>query len=170
MKTMNKWRSIVTGVSALALVSLSGISTAEESANSDKDCGAKHQGYHRHGGQDKQGGHSAHLVKALDLSAEQKQTFAKYKQEQRDLNRQARKQLRQSHQALQKAVTENASEAEISQLAGQVGELTAEHLVARARDRQFLMSILTDEQKSKMAELRSERKHRWLKKDVDSKV
>lgn len=168
MKTMQNWRHLITGLTALAVVSFGSYAVSEESVDPGKDCMAKQHGFHHPHGKGER--HFERMAKTLELTDEQKQTLAAHKDEQRANYREQRKQLRQTQRALQEAVSNNASEAEVAQLADKLGDLTAQQVVARVKDKEFMLSILTPEQKAKMEQLKSERKNRWREKAADTKA
>ena len=65
--------------------------------------------------------------------------------------KQMQSQLRSAHQALQAAVKDNKSDGEIDQLSAAVGNLEAQRMAFQAKQQKKFFSILTDEQKQKLA-------------------
>lgn len=169
MKTINNWRYVITGVTAAALMSFGSLSIAEAPSTPDKGCLPEQHGFQHLGGHGRGEASIGHLAKALELTEEQKQALVARKDEQRATSREQRKQLHETQRALHKAVADKADDAEITRLANQVGDLTALQLVKRAKDRQFMLSILTEEQREKMVQLKAQRKSHWHKKSTDSR-
>ena len=111
-----------------------------------------------------------HMARMLELTDEQKQTLAAHKDEQRANYREQRQQVREAQRALHQAVANNADEAEVAILADKLGDLNAQQVIARAKDKQFLLSILTPEQKEKMEQMKSKRKEHWREKAADTRA
>lgn len=167
MNTMKNWRYLITGLTTLAVVSFGSYSMAGDPVNPGKDRAARHHGFHHsHGAEGKGARHLQHMIKTLELSDEQRQALAAHKDEQRVNYREQRKQLHQARRALHDAIANNASEAEIAQLADKLGDLSAQQAVSRAKDKQFFVSLLTPEQKEKLEQRKSGRKNHWRDKAV----
>lgn len=166
MNTMKNWRHLITGITTLAVVSLGNYALAEETADPGKDCKGKHS-FHQHMKGDRP---FEHMGRMLELTDEQKQTLAARKDEQRTQYREQRQQIRQTQRALHEAVANNANEAEVTALAEKLGDLNAQQVIAQAKDKQFLLSILTPEQKEKMEQMKSKRKKHWREKATDTKA
>lgn len=166
MNTMKNWRHLITGITTLAVVSLGSYALAEETADPGKDCKGKHS-FHQHMKGDRP---FEHMGRMLELTDEQKQTLAARKDEQRANYREQRQQVREAQRALHQAIANNADEAEVAVLADKLGDLNAQHVVARAKDKQFLLSILTPEQKEKMEQMKSKRKEHWREKAADTRA
>ncbi|MGB3610606.1 MAG: Spy/CpxP family protein refolding chaperone [Cellvibrio sp.] len=157
MNTIKNLRHFITGFTALAVVSLGGHALAQEGGDSGKDCKGKH-GFHHHMKKDRS---SKHLARFLELTDEQKQALAAHKDEQRADYREQRQQVREAQRELQQAIANNADETEIKVLADRLGDLNTQQIVARAKEKQFLLSILTPEQKEKLEQVKSGHKHHW---------
>ena len=166
MNTMKNWRHLITGITTLAVVSLGSYALAEETADPGKDCKGKHS-FHQHMKGDRP---FEHMGRMLDLTDEQKQTLAARKDEQRTQYREQRQQIRQTQRALHEAVANNTNEAEVTALAEKLGDLNAQQVIARAKDKQFLLSILTSEQKEKMEQMKAKREERWRGKAADTRA
>lgn len=166
MNTMKNWRHLITGITTLAVISLGNYALAEETADPGKDCKGKHS-FHQHMKGDRP---FEHMGRMLKLTDEQKQTLAARKDEQRTQYREQRQQIRQTQRALHEAVANNANEAEVTALAEKLGDLNAQQVIAQARDKQFLLSILTPEQKEKMEQMKSKRKKHWREKATDTRA
>ncbi|WP_331346746.1 Spy/CpxP family protein refolding chaperone [Cellvibrio sp. UBA7661] len=128
--------------------------------DSGKRCDVKHH-IGQWGGHDGMGERELrHLGHALDLTDEQKATLAS----QRDANKAAREALHSrlsgARTALATAVEAGANEAELTALADTLGKLQAEQVLASLKARQAFLAVLTDEQKTKMTELKSKRMER----------
>lgn len=165
MNTSKNWRNFIIGFATAAVVSFGGYAAAQETADPDQDCKDKHS-YHHHKGERS----FPHMADVLQLTEEQKQTLTAHKEEQRVSYREHRQQIRQTQRALHQAVANSAGDAEVTELAERLGDLTAQQTIARAKEKQFLLSILTPEQKEKMEQMRSERKNRWKEKRSDSEA
>ncbi|WP_049629681.1 Spy/CpxP family protein refolding chaperone [Cellvibrio sp. pealriver] len=134
--------------------------------SSGKHCDVKHH-IGQWGGHDGMGERELrHLRHALDLTDEQKATLAS----QRDTNKAEREALHAklsgARAALTTAVESGANDAELAVLADTLGKLQAEQVLAGLKARQAFFAILTDEQKAKMAELKTKRMER--KKELKS--
>lgn len=167
MNTMKHLRHLITGFTALAVISLGSSALAEEAVDPGKDCRGKQSFHHHHMKGERP---VKHMARFLELTEEQKQVLAAHKSEQRADSRAQRQQVREAQRALHQAIANNADEAEINLLADKLGELNAQQIVAKAREKQFLLSILTPEQKEKIERVKSERKKQWRNKDERSKA
>ena len=166
MNTMKNWRHLITGITTLAVVSLGSYALAEETADPGNDCKGKHS-FHQHMKGDRP---FEHMGRMLELTEEQKQTLAARKDEQRANYREQRQQVREAQRALHQAVINNADEAEVAVLADKLGDLNAQQVIIRAKDKQFLLSILTPEQKEKMEQMKAKREERWREKAADTRA
>ncbi len=166
MNTMKNWRHLITGITTLAVVSLGNYAMAEETADPGKDCKGKHS-FHQHMKGERR---LEHMTRFLELTDEQKQTLAARKDEQRTQYREQRQQIRQAQRAVHEAIANNADETEVAALADKLGDLNAQQVVARAKEKQFLLSILTPEQKEKMEQMKSKRKEHWREKATDTRA
>lgn len=166
MNTMKNWRHLITGITTLAVVSLGSYALAEETVGPDKDCKGKH-GFHQHMKGERP---IEHMARFLELTDEQKQTLAAHRDEQRTQYCEQRQQIRQTQRALHDAVANNADEAEVTALAEKLGDLSAQQAIARAKEKQFLLSILTPEQKEKMEQMKAKRKEHWREKAADTRA
>jgi periplasmic protein CpxP/Spy len=101
------------------------------------------------------------LANQLDLSEAQKAQAKTIFQDARKQNEPLAAQLKQIHQNAEAAVKAGKSEAELRQIAAGasplVGQLAGNHLVAQSR----FYQILTDAQRAKLDELRSQMKSRF---------
>ncbi len=111
----------------------------------------KHHGERGHGHGDKR------LEKLLDLTDAQKETL----KTQRDANKVARDALHtkiaDTRESLASAVESGANDAELAALAETLGKLHAEQALAGAKAHRAFVAVLTDEQKQKLAELKTKR-------------
>lgn len=166
MSTMKNWRHLITGITTLAVVSFGTYALAEETADPATGCKGKH-GFHQHMKGERP---MEHMARFLELTDEQQQTLAAHREEQRATYREQRQQVRQAQRALHEAVANNADEAEVAALADKLGDLKAQQVLARAKDKQFLISILTPEQKEKMEQMKAKRKEHWREKAADPRA
>lgn len=166
MNTIKNLRHLITGFTALAVISLGSYALAEEAVDSGRDCKGK-QSFHHHMKGERP---VKHMARFLELTEEQKQALAAHKNEQRADYRAQRQQVRHAERALHQAIANNADEAEVKLLADKLGDLNAQQIVAKAKEKQFLLSILTEEQKEKMDRVKSERKQQWRNKGERSRA
>lgn len=104
-----------------------------------------------------QGHGDKRLEKLLDLTDAQKETL----KTQRDANKVARDALHtkiaDTRESLASAVESGANDAELAALAETLGKLHAEQALAGAKAHRAFVAVLTDEQKQKLAELKTKR-------------
>lgn len=169
MKMIKYGQCFTSGLSILVLASFASLSLAATESSSAKDC-MQHKGseYHQRHGEGRPD--MAKLADTLDLTEDQKQTLAAYKKEQGTNHRAQRKAMHEAQKDLNKAAENNASAAELEQLAEQVGNLSAKQALARVQNKQFMLSILTPEQQAKFEQLKTERKKHWQEKRTKDKV
>jgi protein CpxP len=160
MKTIKSWRYLITGVTTLTLMSIGSVSLAEVDVANQSYKTQQHRVHHA----DSSRLHKKHfrnMNHALALTQEQKQLLA----EQRDLQKpelqQQRKALAETRRALHAAIENNADEAQLENIADELGFLIAQQTLAKARQQQFFLSVLTPEQKEKLTQLKQERKGKW---------
>lgn len=101
-----------------------------------------------------------HLERLLDLTDEQKATL----KAQRDTNKAALEDLHamvaDARTALDTAIEAGANDVELAALTENLGKLHAQQLLAGAKAHKAFMSVLTDEQKQALADLKAKREAR----------
>jgi Spy/CpxP family protein refolding chaperone len=100
----------------------------------------------------------AQLAEKLNLTEEQKQALRDERARLMGDNRVDHGELREAHKALRQARKDNASEPEIAALSDRLQQLRAEHQAQREQMHESFLSILTPEQRERLAELKAERK------------
>lgn len=148
---MKSFKLLATSILLLGSVALVAPGFAGE--HGDK-CDWKHHGGWGHG----KGG--KHLERLLDLTDEQKATL----NAQRDANKAAREALHtlavDARAALDTAIEAGANDVELAALTENLGKLHAQQLLAGAKAHKAFISILTDEQKQTLADLKAKREAR----------
>jgi Spy/CpxP family protein refolding chaperone len=100
----------------------------------------------------------AHLLKQLNLTADQKQHLKQYFSDNKQTFRSNRLNLLKAKQAVDSAMEKNPSDdATIRSLSGDVASARTEVSAQRAKFAAYLQSILTSEQKQTLAALRQKR-------------
>jgi protein CpxP len=109
------------------------------------------QGMHGHGGPD---GGFHHLLKQLDLSADQKTQVKAIWEKEKPAMQPLMQQMHQAHQAMKTLETSGPfDEAKTRALATQNSQTMIELEVAHARIKSEIMQILTADQKAKLAQI-----------------
>src|ERR1035438_2395535 len=109
------------------------------------------QGMHGHGGPD---GGFHHLLKQLDLSADQKTQVKAIWEKEKPAMQPLMQQMHQAHQAMKTLETSGPfDEAKTRALATQNSQTMIEVEVAHARIKSEIMQILTPDQKAKLAQI-----------------
>ena len=109
------------------------------------------QGMHGHGGPD---GGFHHLLKQLDLSADQKTQVKAIWEKEKPAMQPLMQQMHQAHQAMKTLETSGPfDEAKTRALATQNSQTMIEVEVAHARIKSEIMQILTADQKAKLAQI-----------------
>lgn len=118
--------------------------------------GDHHQGPHhfKHGMLER-------MADELDLTEGQKAQL----KANRDANREARKaqrdKWREVHGKLREAIQSGADQATLDRLGAELGRLQVEKMQAMHEQRQQFETILTEEQKAKLEQMKADRKARW---------
>lgn len=155
---MTIWK--LAAVSTLAIASM-GLSTMTIAGhNHDRD-GAGHSFMKPgHGGKA-----IKRMARKLDLNEEQKsqmEALFEGTQDQRESRHDAMKEARQN---LHQAIISGASQSDVQLMADKIGQLVADKAMARYQMRLKMKDILTEEQITKMDELRDKRKSRGKRRD-----
>ncbi len=112
-----------------------------------------------HGGWD-EGHGSKRLAHLLDLTDAQKETLKAQRDAQEDARDTLKDKIGDAREALATAVNTGANDAELVALTETLGKLHAEQLLAGAKAHKAFIAVLTDEQKQKLAELKTKREAR----------
>lgn len=156
---MKHYKRIVVALSAVGLMGLGVAAYSDDQKNCDKS------EYHQHDGKHCSSGESdgprlgqPHFGKLLDLTEAQKNTLKDARTAQGPAQRELHEKIRTARDALDKAGDAKASDTELNQLALNLATLKAQTEVARIKAHQQLLSILTPEQKKKLADWEAARK------------
>jgi Spy/CpxP family protein refolding chaperone len=105
-------------------------------------------------------GGSMHGLKRLDnLSDEQRDQIKAIMREQRDAMRDRRDEMRDSRRALRDAMQQGADEATLRPLAEKQGAMVTEMIMERAKVRNNINAVLTEEQRKQLEQQRRERRY-----------
>lgn len=110
------------------------------------------------------------LMRQVDLSEGQQAEIKAIVESSREGNKQAREQMRESRKAMHELATSDSYNIEqVRTLADQQARLKADLTVARIDSMHRVQQVLTPEQKTKLAELRAERKDKknWKEEQSD---
>ncbi len=124
----------------------------------------EHGGWKHHGGWDE--GHGGkRLAHLLDLTDAQKETLKTQRDAQEDARDALKDKIGDAREALATAVDAGANDAELATLTETLGKLHAEQLLAGAKAHKAFIAVLTDEQKQKLADLKTKREARRNARD-----
>jgi protein CpxP len=102
-------------------------------------------------------------LKALDLTDDQKAKVKEIFEANKQTMQPIREQLKANHEKLA-AMKGSFDEAQVSAVAKEQGDLTAQMVVARQRIKSQIFAVLTDEQKAKAEQMRESMKERFQKR------
>ena len=111
------------------------------------------------------------LMRQVDLSESQQSAIKAIAESSRDSTKLAREQIRDSHKALRDLVTSDSYSLDQARtLADQQAKLSADLTVTRIDSMHQIQQVLTPEQRTKLAELRTERKDKknWKEERSDN--
>lgn len=156
---MNKWKALAGSLVLGSTLATSGMVLAFP----DGDEG--HRGHKGHHG----GGHHKermyeHLAEKLDLTEGQKAQLKADREAGKEARKAARKEMHEARQQLREAVESGADQATLDTLGAKIGELEVQRAQRMQQRRAQFESILTDEQKAKMEEMKAERKAHFEKR------
>ena len=155
---MNKWKALAGSLVLGSALTTSGMVLAFPD---------EHQGHRGHKGH--HGGHHKermfeHLAEKLDLTEGQKAQL----KANREAGKEARKAQREEWHALRKqlreAIESGADQATLDSLGAELGKLEVQKMQRMHEKQVQFESILTDEQKAKLAEMKAERMERHEKR------
>ena len=150
---MNKLRYACAILVATGTISLAAL--ADNTAEQKSDHVSHHQG--RGGDWGGPGDHPP-FAKIVELTEDQKKILEADRAANEPANRELHEKLRAAHEALEKAADANASDAELNNLANSSAALIAQEEVSRVKAHRKFLSILTPEQKQKLAQWEAEHK------------
>ncbi|WP_237065665.1 Spy/CpxP family protein refolding chaperone [Microbulbifer guangxiensis] len=101
------------------------------------------------------------MAERLELTEGQKAQLKVNHEANREQRMAQRQEMRQLRQQIREAIDSGADQATLDRLGAQLGQLQVSQMQDRHRRHQELESILTDEQKAKLEEMKSDRKARW---------
>jgi periplasmic protein CpxP/Spy len=133
---------------------------------------AQRSGDGKKGGWGKRGGHhrGGMMLRGLDLTDDQKAKVKEIMGASKAKAQALRESLKANRRKMDAATANGAfDEAQVSALAAEKGNLSAQATVERARVKSQIFAILTDEQKAKASEMRSRMKDRFKGKMKDRK-
>ena len=167
---MNKWKALAGTLVLGSALTASGMVLAFP----DGDEG--HRGHKGHHG----GGHHKermyeHLAEKLDLTEGQKAQLKADREASKEARKAARKEAHEVRQQLREAVEAGADQATLDALGAKIGQLEVQKMQRMHQKRVQFESILTDEQKAKLEEMKAEHKtrhekrmERWKKSDGEN--
>lgn len=144
-------------ISTAGVVSMVSASSFEDRAGCKRAADYVAKGKHRYG----QRPDMERLAKRLDLSEEQRAQTKAISNKYRDMKVDLRDRMRQNRSELRELTRQaDFDESAIRRLAEKQGDLKAEMIVLRARQRADLGTILTGEQRARLQQMRVRKPHR----------
>ena len=142
----------------LATIAAASVLTLTTVVHADESSSARpHHDFHEQG--DHEGGeHHPHFDKILDLTDAQKKTLKDARTAQEPAQHELHEKLHTAREALEKAGDTNADDATLNKLSTDYAALVTQEEVARIKSHRQLISILTPEQKQKLAAWEAEHK------------
>ena len=125
---------------------------------------AQRSGEERNGGRGKRGGHhrDGMMLRGLDLTDEQKAQVKQIMEASKAKTQSLRDSLKANRQKMDEATANGAfDEAQVTAIAVEKGNLSAQMTVERERGKSQIFALLTAEQKAKAAEMKSKMKDRF---------
>lgn len=152
---MNKWKALAGSLVLGSALTTSGMVLAFP------DDGEGHRGHKGHHG----GGHHKdrmfkHMAEKLDLTEGQKAQLKADREAGKEARKATRKEAREVHKQLREAVESGADQATLDALGAKIGQMEVQKMQRMQQKRAQFESILTDEQKAKLEEMKAERKAR----------
>lgn len=102
-----------------------------------------------------------HMAERLELTEGQKAQLKANRDANQEERMAQREKMRELRKQISEAIDSGADQATLDQLGAELGQLQVSQMQDRHRRYEELESILTDEQKAKLEEMKSERKARW---------
>ncbi len=151
-------KKIAIGLVAILVVAMGAIFVFAQTGGTNTD-GMGKKGMHRGGKMHKRGG--GMMLRGLELTDEQKTQVKSIHEANKTAVAPLRDAMKANRQKLQEATANGGfDEATISAVAAEHGNLAAQMLVARNKVQSQVFAILTDAQKTKMAEMKQKRVER----------
>lgn len=155
---MNKWKALAGSLVLGSALTTSGMVLAFP----DEDQGHRgHKGHH--------GGHHKermfeHLAEKLDLTEGQKAQLKANREAGKDARKAQREEWHALRKQLREAIESGADQATLDSLGAELGKLEVQKMQRMHEKQVQFESILTDEQKAKLAEMKAERMERHEKR------
>ena len=150
---MTSWK-VMTGTMALAAVlAAPGMSVAF----SGGEHGPRHHKYQMF----------ERMAEKLELTEGQKAQLKANRDASRESRMAGRKEMHELRDQLREAIDSGADQAALDQLSMELGRLEVARMQQRQQMQAQFESILTDEQKIKLEQMKSERKERWQKRRAE---
>jgi len=170
---MKKFKQIAAAIAATSIVGVAVLAHAGESKDSESPGFHQHfttddgigDGHSKrgHGGNGHGGRGPASFNKVVNLTDAQKQTLKAARDARAPAMRESHENLRAAHEALKNAGDQNADDATLNKLAGELANIIAQQEVNRIKIHREFVSVLTPEQQQKLAAYEAEHKGpaRW---------
>ena len=149
---MNKWKALAGSLVLGSALVTSGMVMAFP----DGDHGPR--GHHKGGPHHER--MFEHLAEKLDLTEGQKAQLKANREAGKEARKADREEMRAVHKQLREAVESGASDESLKELGNQLGQLEVRKMQRMHEKRVQFESILTNEQKAKLEEMKAERKAR----------
>ena len=150
---MKNWK-VVTGTMALAAVLAAPGMSVAFSGGEHGPRHHKHQMFER-------------MAEKLELTEGQKAQLKANREAGRESRMAERKEMRELRDQLREAVDSEADQATLDQLSVELGRLKVAEMQRRKKMQEQFEAILTDEQKAKLEQMKSERKERWQERRAE---
>lgn len=118
-------------------------------------------GGHHHGPHHSKHRMFQHMAEKLELTEGQKAQLKADRDANREAQKAQREKRREIHKQLREAIESGADQATLDQLGAELGKLQVARMQAMHEQHRQFEAILTDEQKTKLEQMRAERKARW---------
>jgi protein CpxP len=158
MKNRNVFLGSVLAASILGLAANSNALAASDGGQgAGHRAGYEHHGWHREGGMSR-------MFERLDLSQQQREQINQIMEEGKQPRQEKKQALWQNRKALRdQAMADTYDAQRVQELADQQAKLNAELTVMRTETFHRIYSVLTPDQKQKLAEMKQQRKDRHRK-------
>lgn len=148
---MNKWKAMAGSLVLAGALAVPGITLAQDDMEPPMPMEHCHHGGH----------FFERMADELDLTEGQKAQLKANREANREAHKAQREQMRQLHKQLREAIESGADQATLDNLGAQLGKLQVAKMQQMYTMQQQFEAMLTDEQKAKLEQLKSERKARW---------
>lgn len=105
-----------------------------------------------------------HIADELDLTEGQKAQLKANREASKEAFKARREAMHEAHKALRDAVSSGADQATLDSLGAKIGALEVQKAQEMEKQRTQFEAILTDEQKTRLEEMKAERKERFEKR------